>query len=333
MATNAPAQVVWLANEWEDLYASATISGVIGDSAHAARGGYHISIQDQPSDNYSVKRADDKAPPGDWPRNMASAIDMTLSLADMKKCHGFLRAAFLNRSNDVRMKYINAWNGWNGEGSPGRYDVVTGSIGTATDDHKWHIHLEIRRRYVNVRTAMEAILSILKGETEAQYLGEDDVTKAEFLSWMTEWAKSSNGRLAIQDALLDTNVGNKAYPTRTFQQFINDAWGVRDYEIGDAKGTAAMPVGAGSPLGKQVTAADQTKAVMAQVSDIAKSVQALTKSVGSVDVDEVALAAAITSNAAFVSVLAAAVADRVATGEDVALAVKSVLNGAKIVVS
>lgn len=180
MSTSAPAQVVYLANEWERLYASAAISGIIGDAAHAARGGYHISIQDQPSTNYSVIRGDDKAPPGNWPRNMASAVDMTLSLTDMKKCHARLRAAWQNRSNDPRMKYINAWNGWDGNGSPGRYDVVTGNVGTASDDHKWHVHLEIRRRYVNDRAAMDAVLSILRGETVAQFTGDDMPTPEEY---------------------------------------------------------------------------------------------------------------------------------------------------------
>lgn len=179
MATNAPAELVYLSNEWEKLYGSAVLSGIIGDAAHAARGGYHISIKDQPATNYSVIRPDDKAPPGTWPRDMASAVDMTLNLADMKVCHGRLREVWKNRANDPRIKYINAWNGWDGNGSPGRYDVVTGSVSTASDDHKWHVHLEIRRRYVNDRAAMNAILSILKGETLEQFLGEDMPTAQE----------------------------------------------------------------------------------------------------------------------------------------------------------
>lgn len=319
MATLAPDQLEYLADQWEKLFNSAVLSGIVGDTAHKLRGGYHISIEDQPSTNYSVTKVDDKAPPGDWPRNRASAVDMTLGLADMKVAHGRLRTAFLNRSNDVRMKYINAWNGWDGNGDAGRYNVVTGSVGTATDDHKWHIHLEIRRRYVNDRKAMEAILSILKGETEAQYLGEDDVTKTEFLSWMTEWAKSTNGRAAIQEALLDTKTGNKAYPTRTLQQFLNDVWGYRDYQIGDAKGAAVSGVAANSPLAKLATVSEQIKA--------------LATSVGNTEIDEVALAAAIANDANFVNVLAEAIADKIDSGTDVATAVKAVLNEARIVVS
>jgi hypothetical protein len=173
MATLSTSSLDWLADEWEKLYGSATLSGIVGDLAHKARGGYHISRQDQPKTNYSVTRKDDKL----GPSNRASAIDMTMNTSDIKKCHIRLRNAWKNRAKDVRMKYINAWNGWDGEGDAGRYDVVTGNVGTATSDHKWHIHLEIRRRYVNDRTAMDAILSILQGESLEQYLGQEDTAK------------------------------------------------------------------------------------------------------------------------------------------------------------
>jgi hypothetical protein len=195
MATLSTSNLNWLANEWEKLYSSAVLSGIVGDLAHKRRGGYHISRQDQPSTNYSVSRPDDKLGPSD----RASAIDMTMSTADMIKCHKRLRACFQNRAKDPRTKYINAWNGWDGQGDAGRYDVVTGNVGTATPDHKGHIHLEIRRRYVNDRKAMEAILSMLKGEpyvaptapkptVPADNNGDEwDMDKETFNEWMDEY--------------------------------------------------------------------------------------------------------------------------------------------------
>lgn len=170
MATLSTTNLNWLAGKWEDSYSSAVLSGIVGDLAHKARGGYHISRQDQPSGNYSVIRPDDK--PGNGPSDRAAAIDMTMSTADIIKCHKRLREIWKNRADDPRMKYINAWNGWDGEGDAGRYDVVKGTIDTATSDHKWHIHLEIRRKYVNDMSAMEAILSMLRGESLTVYRGE-----------------------------------------------------------------------------------------------------------------------------------------------------------------
>lgn len=162
MTTLSTSALNWLAKEWENAYKTAVLSGIVGDLAHKKRGGYHISREDQPKTNYSVVRADDKA--GNGPSDRASAIDMTMGTADIVKCHTRIRELWKNRAKDPRFKYINAWNGWDGKGDAGRYDVVTGNTGTATADHKWHIHLEIRRKYVNDMNAMRAILSILKGE-------------------------------------------------------------------------------------------------------------------------------------------------------------------------
>ena len=294
MSTAAPAQLVYLSNEWEKLYPSAAISGIVGDAAHAARGGYHISIQDQPSDNYSVTRKDDKAPPGDWPRNMASAVDMTLNLTDMKKCHARLKAAWQNRATDERMKYINAWNGWDGNGSPGRYDVVTGTIGTASDDHKWHVHLEVRRRYVNDRKAMDAILSVLKGQTLEEYLGDEDMPSAQDIAkavWDIDYMPS----------------GDPANPEWQAKTLIS-------YRLN------ALPAALSS--------------LAADVATLKTAVAALS----GVDVDEVALGAAIANNPAFVSALASAVVaklpvDKAASKEDVLAAVKSALASTKLSVA
>ncbi|PWR08563.1 hypothetical protein DKT68_15210 [Micromonospora acroterricola] len=174
MTTRATPVLTGLAAGWKKLYKSAVISGIVGDTRHAKRGGYHISIEDQVNrSDYSVTRPDDKAPPGAWPRDCAAAIDMNLSLADMKVCHARLCAVWRNRANDPRAKYINAHNGWDGNGNPGRYDWYAGSVSTATDDHEWHVHLEIRRRYVNDPKAAEAVLSILRGESLADFQGDD----------------------------------------------------------------------------------------------------------------------------------------------------------------
>lgn len=170
MTTRATATLQGLADQWEHLFGSAVFSGIVGDTAHAARGGYHISIQDQSDpQNYSIVRPDDKAPPGDWPRDCAAAIDMNLTLADMKLCHARLVAVWKTRTLDPRAKYINGHNGWNGTGNAGRYDWVTGNIGAASDDHKWHVHLEVRRRYVNDPVAASAIVSILAGDTATEW--------------------------------------------------------------------------------------------------------------------------------------------------------------------
>lgn len=170
MTTKAHDTTWYIANSWEDIYASAVLSGIVGDPAHQANGGYHISIEDNSSSNYSVTRPDDKAPPGTWPRDLAAAIDMSMDPNDMKLCSSNLWNAWYDQT-DPRRNYINGFNGWFNDGGPAkRYDFVSQAISDSSSDHKWHVHLEIRRKYVTDSAAAEAILSILRGESKAQFL-------------------------------------------------------------------------------------------------------------------------------------------------------------------
>lgn len=171
MTTRAHSITVGIANAWDSYYASAVFSGIVGDPAHQARGGYHISIQDQSVSNYSVVRPDDKAPPGTWERDLAAAIDMSMSPTDMATCSWRLWHVW-NDTTDPRRIFINGFNGYfNDPPNPAkRYDFVTQGISNTTSDHKWHVHLEIRRRYVSDQLAANAIMSILRGETKQQYL-------------------------------------------------------------------------------------------------------------------------------------------------------------------
>jgi hypothetical protein len=155
------------AADFENCYSSAICSGMCGDEAHRLRGGYHIGRKFQSSINYSVVRPDDRA--GHGPDDATTAVDMSMNRADMILCTKRLAAVYANAS-DPRRKYINAFNGWLGSGDAQRYDMVARKIGYASPDHKWHIHLEIRRGFVRVAVAYAAILSALRGETLAQYL-------------------------------------------------------------------------------------------------------------------------------------------------------------------
>jgi hypothetical protein len=143
---------------------SAVLSGIVGDASH--KGGYHRSREDQPSKaNYSVVRPDDRLGPDD----AASAVDMSMNTADMKTCTARLAKAYDNVA-DPRRKYMNAFNGTTNGTTARRWDVYARRTEPASSDHLWHVHLSIRRRYVNSATATKALISILKGETVAQYL-------------------------------------------------------------------------------------------------------------------------------------------------------------------
>ena len=170
MATNAHDVTRHIADQWETMYSSAVCSGIVGDPDHQANGGYHISIEDNSSSNYSVTRPDDKAPPGTWPRNLAAGIDMSMSPDDMKTCSDRLWWAW-NDKTDPRREYLNGFNGWFNDGGPAkRYDYYSNQSSTSSSDHKWHVHLEIRRKWVTDSNAAEAILSILRGDSKQTFV-------------------------------------------------------------------------------------------------------------------------------------------------------------------
>ena len=82
--------------------------------------------------------------------------------------------------------------------------------------------------------------------------GRNRHTEHAHLNWQETAAAHGNvTRYGIKGAGTDVDltdkVGNPTYPTRTFRQFINDLWVVRDNLAGDKK---APPYSAGSPLGR-----------------------------------------------------------------------------------
>jgi hypothetical protein len=170
MATVAYREMKELAKGIEKIYRSAVCSGIAGDRRHARKGGYHIGRKYQPSSNYSVRRPDDRAGPSDG----SSALDMTMGRKDIVLATRRLAGAYNNRS-DPRRKYLNGFNGWDGSGPATRWDVYARKTKRATSDHKWHIHLEQRRRYIRDRVSNDAILSIMRGESVAQWLARRGV--------------------------------------------------------------------------------------------------------------------------------------------------------------
>jgi hypothetical protein len=170
---------------------SAVLSGIVGDLAHAASGGYHISIEDQVNpDNYSIRLQKDKAPPGTWARNRASAIDMSMNPTDMATMWWRFHNVFVNRANDPRAQYIREAIGLNPtNGRAMRMDFATGSITYASSDHEWHWHESLYRMYANDPAMVPAVKSVHLGQSLRDYLGpapqpeEEDEDNMQRLYW------------------------------------------------------------------------------------------------------------------------------------------------------
>lgn len=169
MTTLAPPTIKAVIPAWEKAYPSAVFSGIVGDMAHMNRGGYHVSIEDQSSTNYSVILSDDKAPPGTWPRNLAAALDMSMNKTDMILSTRRWMAVWADHS-DPRRRFFRGFNGWLGTGNAQRWDFVKNTVQESTNDHTWHQHTEWRRRYANDSLARDAAISIARGESKATWI-------------------------------------------------------------------------------------------------------------------------------------------------------------------
>ena len=206
MATLVSEQLRWLADQWENHcgYKSAVLSGIVPDRAHLDTGGYHCSVEDLKAygngNDYSNTRPDDR---GHNPKHGAG-VDMSMSPADMKRCYLRVKRVWDDKS-DTRRRYLNAINTWKGSGDATRLDFYANVTSWATPDHKWHNHLEVRRRWLRDWTAVPAIVSVLKGESHAAWLKsqkpaaaptkpkEDDVTPEDIKKIAEETAKAVLG--------------------------------------------------------------------------------------------------------------------------------------------
>ena len=163
MTTVAYPEMRDLARGIEKIFPSAVCSGIVGDRRHKT--GYHRARRDVGARDYSVIRPDDKAGPDDG----AAGVDITMNSRDMRLATARLANAYRNTS-DPRRKYVNAVNGWDGTGPAIRYDFYARKSKPASPDHKWHLHVEIRRRYIRDRVAHAAVLSMLRGESVETWL-------------------------------------------------------------------------------------------------------------------------------------------------------------------
>lgn len=201
MATLVSDPLRYIADQFVDHcgYASAVLSGLVPDRSHLDSGGYHCSVNDLRAygngNDYSNTRADDR----NFNPAYCAAVDVSMNTADMIRSHGRLRKVWAD-TGDPRRKYLNAVNTWDGSGDAVRLDFCAGTATFASADHKWHVHLEVRRRHLLDMNAARAIVSVLKGEPKADYLniaknGDDmSLTEAEAAE-LLKLARATNARI------------------------------------------------------------------------------------------------------------------------------------------
>lgn len=176
MAYATPAMLD-LARRWEAAIPSAVFSGIVGDAAHGF--GYHRAAAEIPTSDYSRQLSADRS--GIDP-NAADAIDMSMSTADMIT----VTRRVYNSWRDQDDPRLNGWREFIGtlDGRTVIYmDCQNGQQGTADLSHVWHAHAGGLRANANNPQVMNALLSVVTGESLAAWQarsGEgDDMSAAE----------------------------------------------------------------------------------------------------------------------------------------------------------
>jgi peptidoglycan hydrolase-like protein with peptidoglycan-binding domain len=150
---------------------------------YANKRGYHNKRKNLPmpghDTDYSVNQFSvDRQGPDDEP----AAIDWTFNDAHsgnystISKFSKRLYAARLDADN-TRTKYIREFFGQiDSDPTVEGWDFSKDRASTSDKSHLWHIHLSIHRKYVNDPMAMRAILSILRGESLAEFKSDHSRT-------------------------------------------------------------------------------------------------------------------------------------------------------------
>ncbi|BCB88025.1 hypothetical protein [Phytohabitans suffuscus] len=166
---------IWrLWSDFDRFEPSALLGGV-----YAAKPGYHNYRNALPSSDYSVR---DLAADRQGSGVMASALDLSLSDAAMRKYTGRLDSAA--RSRDPRLytprgPVLREFIGTKDSRTVYCYVLVGGRpLGVGADagpdpgrdkTHLWHIHLSIVRQFCEDWSALDGVLSVLRGESLAAW--------------------------------------------------------------------------------------------------------------------------------------------------------------------
>lgn len=167
-----PPALEWFWAEFHKLEPSSRLGGI-----YANKKGYHNTRrqnQEKWPGNYSYSQF---AVDRDGSADFAAAIDLTFPDAQAgrygtieKYSNRLLAAGKAGRNADPRTVYIREFFGQcDTDRSVEGWDYAKARTSTSDSSHLWHIHISVHRKYANDLEAMKAILSILKGETVAQW--------------------------------------------------------------------------------------------------------------------------------------------------------------------
>lgn len=212
--------------------------GTIGDTAHTSSSDHTPDedsrvLEDHDADEKNEVHALDTDSTGPWPGPPTQKQKDRFRAKVMAVIAGE-KAKWLDPDDRCRLNYV-IWDGQiydkDNDFEPVKYN--------GSDQHTGHAHFSAR-----YETSCE-------NDTRPWGVLEEEMTKTEFIAWLTEWAESAAGKKALGAAVGTAKTGNKAYPGRDNDDLASDEHAFLDDWVGDGKGAAVRPTKPGS-LGEKV---------------------------------------------------------------------------------
>lgn len=207
--------------------------GTIGDPDHADRSSDHNPDEtgktpQEDADSKNEVRALDIDCTGPWPDGKGGQEGGWFD-RKMKAIAAAQRVLWLSTDDKCWLQNI----------------IWRGEIAGISSDWKWVKYNGSNQHFDHAHFSARAITSC-ENDTRPWGVLEDEMTKTEFMAWMTEWAKSEAGKVALGKALIEAKTGNKAYPGRDEGDLAGDLHAFLDDFVGDGKGAAVRPTKPGS---------------------------------------------------------------------------------------
>ncbi|MBB4741456.1 hypothetical protein BJY16_004915 [Actinoplanes octamycinicus] len=148
--------------------------GTVNGGIYANKSGYHntrAANQSSWPDNYSIRDAEDRGGPAD----KAAAYDWTFPDAQGGNYTTIAKYSrrLLDSGRDAGDPRLNGWREFFGQtdtdGEVEGWDFRRGRAASSDSSHLWHIHLSEDRDKVTDLENKKAVLSVLRGETVAQW--------------------------------------------------------------------------------------------------------------------------------------------------------------------
>lgn len=190
---------------------------------YANKPGYHntrTSNNRQWPGNYSVTDKVDRGGPPD----KAAGYDWTFRDAQAQRYDTIAKYTdrLLKSAKDMSDPRLNGWREFYGQADQDRHvegwDTRYLRAATSDPSHLWHIHLSESRNQVESYDNKRAMLSVLRGETVAQWRGEDDVELSDKVS-VPQWVQDNFDNLG-DDISVETALGSTYGHARSTKEYV-----------------------------------------------------------------------------------------------------------------